>query len=567
MELPKDSDQLVNFARELIEECLHSRDQRRALSRDFQTLFYMGSTSGTASKYNKCYTHVDKLSSYIFSAADVRFALEFEGCALPQWQEKTKAAARHVNKQFNKGDLGGAFAMANQISLVEGASIAKLTWKNGGLRGWPIRPVFFGVQREDLNGLDDQECFVHSYFVTEAAFKRLIINHPDRAELMAKVSMINGPAADMEIAGGSYFREILAGGISPISYEGSPALPYRGSVQITAPPLPNLPPEVTARLIQIDDLWIWNDNAKWSDQHGEHTGDWTTIRYVQPGLIIEGKYQRRNLSDIPGQHPFVKVCSNEVPGYFWGRSEMAQLAQPQAQLTDRTQDIDSIWRLRAKPPRAFLGVQGISDEKALALLAPGGHFADAAIGSKIENLAPELPPEALPLLSVWSDILDEVGGFTKILSGEGESGVRAGVHAGTLLRTSTPRLRERALTVEKQCSAFATKALKMAAAKSATVIEPRGDAKQAFLLSTLPCDVSVSVDSHTSSPAFVDDNRQLAVMLAKAEAIDGESLIEMTHPQNEDFLVEKYRQRQEAAAKAAAANPVAAAEAAKDAKK
>lgn len=567
MELPKDSEQLVNFARELIEECLHSRDHRRALSRDFQTLFYMGSTSGAASKYNKCYTHVDKLSSYIFSAADVRFALEFEGCALPKWQEKTKAAARHVNKQFNKGDLGGAFAMANQISLVEGASIAKLTWKNGGLRGWPIRPVFFGVQREDLNGLDDQECFVHSYFVTEAAFKRLIINHPDRAELMAKVSMINGPAADMEIAGGSYFREILAGGISPIGYEGSPALPYRGSVQITAPPLPNLPPEVTARLIQIDDLWIWNDEAKWSDQGGEHTGDWTTIRYVQPGLIIEGKYQRRNLSDIPGQHPFVKVCSNEVPGYFWGRSEMAQLAQPQAQLTDRTSDIDSIWRLRAKPPRAFLGIQGITDEKALALLAPGGHFADAAIGSKIENLAPEMPPEALPLLNVWSDIFDEVGGFTKILSGEGEAGVRAGVHAGTLLRTSTPRLRERALTVEKQCSTFATKALKMAAAKSATVIEPRGDAKQAFLLSTLPTDTSVSVDSHTSSPAFVDDNRQLAVMLAKAESIDGESLIEMTHPQNEDFLVEKFRQRQEAAAKAAAANPVAAAEAAKDAKK
>ena len=172
-------------------------------------------------------------------------------------------------------------------------------------------------------------------------------------------------------------------------------------------------------------------------------------------------------------------------------------------------------------------------------------------------------PEALPLLSVWSDIFDEVGGFTKILSGEGESGVRAGVHAGTLLRTSTHRLRERALTVEKQCSTFATKALKMAAAKDAAVIAPRGDAKQAFLLSTLPCDATVSVDSHTSSPAFVDDNRQLAVMLAKAEAIDGESLIEMTHPQNEDFLVEKYRQRQEAAAKAAAANPVAAAEAAK----
>jgi hypothetical protein len=210
-----------------------------------------------------------------------------------------------------------------------------------------------------------------------------------------------------------------------------------------------------------------------------------------------------------------------------------------------------------------MGVQGITDEKALALLAPGGHFADSAIGSKIENLAPEMPPEALALLDKFSDIFDEVGGFTKILSGEGESGVRAGVHAGTLLRTSTPRLRERALTVEKQCSIFATKALKMAAAMDASVISPRGDAKSAFILSALPTDAVVSVDSHTSSPAFVDDNRQLAVLLAKAEAIDGETLIEMTHPQNEDVLVEKYRQRQEAAARAAAANPIAAAEAAK----
>lgn len=553
MKLPKEYPALVGFARELIDQCMYSRDRRRMLYQELRALFYMGSSDGMPSKYNRCYTHVDKLSSYIFSAAGVRVTVEFEGDALPAWAEKTKSSSRYMNRNAKSRNLGVAFASANQTSLVEGAAIAKLTWKNGGWRGWPIRPAFFGVLEENKNSLDDQEAFVHSFYVTPAGFARLVGQNPDREELIKRAEWISAPQNESDLLGDSYFHEIIAGGISPIGYSGNAANSSTGAVSVVAPMMPMLAPDVATKLIRVDELWVWNDTLD----------DWTTIRYVEPGMIFEGRYQHRNLSDIPREHNFVKVCSNEVEGSFWGRSEMAALAEAQRQLTRRTDDIDRIWNLRSQPPRAFVGFQGVTDDKALALLTPGAYLAESAIGGKVENLAPEMPPEALAWLEKLEQIFDDVGGFTNILSGEGEPGVRAGVHAGTLLRTSTPRLRERALLTELQYGAFMTKALRMAQAKDAKLMLPRGDAEQAFLLKNLPADAVVTVDSHSSSPAFVEDERQVAMTLAKAEAIDGETLIEMMQPPRAELLIERLRQRQEAQAKFAAENPMVAAEQAK----
>lgn len=554
MKLPRDHVSLIGFAKELIDQCMYSRESRRLQSQNYRQLFYLGSTDGAPSKYNRCYTHVDKLSSYIFSAAGVRVTVEFEGDALAEWSEKTKASSRYMNRNSQRRRLGTQFASANRVSLVEGAALAKLTWKNGWCAGHTVRPVFFGVLEEQKQSLDDQEAFVHQSYWTPSAFMRLVgPGHPDRAEIESNIKAVAQSKNEMDLIGDSYFHEIVTGGINPIGYAGAPARPSYGAVSLTAPMMPFLAPEVAADLIRMDELWVWDDDRD----------DWTTIRYVDPGLLVEGKYRRRNLSDIPRDHPFTKVCSNEVEGSFWGRSEMASLTEPQRQLTLRTDDIDRIWTQRARPPRAFVGFQSVTDEKALALLAPGGYLSESAIGGKVENLAPEMPAEALAYLEKLEQIFDDVGGFTNILSGEGEPGVRAGVHAGTLLRTSTPRLRERALDVEIAYGSFSTKALKMAQSKDAKVQIPRGEEGQAFLLSQLPPDAVVSVDSHTSSPAFVEDERQLAYALAKAEAIDGETLIEMVHPPREDLLIERLRARQEAQAKWAAENPTAAAEASK----
>ena len=161
-----------------------------------------------------------------------------------------------------------------------------------------------------------------------------------------------------------------------------------------------------------------------------------------------------------------------------------------------------------------------------------------------------MPPNALEYIAMIRKVFEEAGGFTSMTSGQGEAGVRSGAQAQTLLKTSSPRLRDRALIVEDQCAKLGDLCLKTSQVKDARVFsQPKSKGifgkVNDFMLSQLPDDVQVSVDSHTSSPAFSGDNQQLAFALAARGAIDGEALIKMTHPPYQDELVLAYRDREE----------------------
>ena len=72
-----------------------------------------------------------------------------------------------------------------------------------------------------------------------------------------------------------------------------------------------------------------------------------------------------------------------------------------------------------------------------------------------------------------------------------------------------------------------------------------------FTLEQLPDDFQVQVDSHSASPAFAEDNRQLAIALARAGAVDAEDLIHMLHPPGAELLLARLRQRKKAEAQQA----------------
>jgi hypothetical protein len=72
-----------------------------------------------------------------------------------------------------------------------------------------------------------------------------------------------------------------------------------------------------------------------------------------------------------------------------------------------------------------------------------------------------------------------------------------------------------------------------------------------FTLGDLPFNFQVVVDSHSASPAFAEDNRQVAIALARAGAIDAEDLIHMLHPPGAELLLARLKQRQKAQAKQA----------------
>jgi hypothetical protein len=163
----------------------------------------------------------------------------------------------------------------------------------------------------------------------------------------------------------------------------------------------------------------------------------------------------------------------------------------------------------------------------------------------------EPPPEGyLDELEFIFKLFDEASGFSPIMSGQGESGVRAGVHAQTLVRTSSPNLIDQAARIERQLADTGYLALRVMQAMDA-LIYTTADSKIEFLLSQLPENFQVQVDSHSASPAFAEDNRQVAIALARAGAIDAEDLIHMLHPPGAELLLARLRQRQKAQAKQA----------------
>lgn len=538
MKVPKTKKELVPWAKELIDECRVSLPNRVQQYRMWRSYYNAGAASGTT-RHNRIYPHIDKLASFLFSPADVKFSIEFDADETAGWADMADLASKSLNKNFYRSRSGLAFSQAVNESLIDGCCMVKPVWSRHGVSPYVIKPQFFGVLREDVEDLGRQDAFVHTFYLTPAQFRRLIADKPDTDanRLLAEVKSASAGknSEDAENFGSEYFHEIVMGGMQPLSVGGTPSA-QRGTVNVSATPTPMLAAEVVSELIRVDDLWVVNDAMD----------DWTTIRYVEPGIILEGDLRHRNLSDIPKEQPFVKVCANEVVGYFWGQSEVAHVANLQDNITARMNDYDTIMRRQANPPRAFIGFNNITPEKARALLTAGGMLTDDSPTGKIESLAPNLPTDALQWIRYLNECFDESAGFTNIMSGQGESGVRAGNHANTLLRTSSPRLRDRALIVENQCATLGDLVFGMLQAKDATVYtvgEEGAEAKE-FLLKQLPDDATVVVDSHTSSPAFSGDHQNLAFALAKAQAIGPEQLIRMTHPPREEELILALKKKQ-----------------------
>lgn len=544
MKIPTAQAQLLDFVRDTIDECRVSVQSRRDANRVYRKLYLTGQCYDEPPKFNKCFTHIERLGSYLYSAADVRLSLDFQSDDQPGWEHKSIAGARRINRLWNRSKFGIVFGHALRTGLIDSSCFVKTIWKNGAPRPFVIRNNFLGVYREDVVDLDEQDAFTHSYYLTKSAFARLLADHTktERDEILSQVSSQFQPAGS-EVMEDSYFHEIISGGLQPIGASGT-ATGQIGAVDVFSPPAPMISPQVKADLVRVDELWCWDDKS----------GDYVTFRYVDPGVLIAGRYKLTNLSDIPGKHPFTKVCPNEDVGYFWGRSELAGLYNIQGLLNRRINNIDRIFNLQANSPQAFIGFEGITDEKKRAMLMAGGQITDSNPNAKIQQLAPNMPPDALMYITKVEGWFDEMAGFTPALLGQGDAGVRSSQQGNILIRTGAPPIRERAFVVESQVNDCADRMLDMVRAKDPMVLSTADDGS-AFTMGLLPADTACVVDSHTSSPAFTGDNMNMAFALRKAGAIDNAELLEnVSFPRN-DRLAAKARQRAKEQAEFIKAHP------------
>ena len=543
LKIPNRDGFLELWIKEIIDECMASATERGMVYTRASQYYYMGSMDSRAALYNKIGPFVDKIAGYLMQPTDVRFQLSYDSSEEDDVLERCQLVGEKLSSDFKNTDADVLFAESVVWSLVNGCQLLKVLpdGDSGSFKIGHVHPQNFGVLSETTLALDEQEAMCHVSYPTKSKLRTMLMDHPRSAAIMKQLDDDPGPDRDEEEP--TYFHQMVVGGLQPLGDIGDAPSSAAGIVNVFPVPTPWRPQRRFAPTVKLCEVWI---------KDRDRAEDWTTIQVIYGGepIILEGDQTRRNLSRVPGKTPFVKVQGQQTPGYFWGRSIIASVQMLQDMLSKRLRDIKVMWDRNVNAPQVFSGFTSVTEEQYYKIVNEGGFINDPNPNAKASKLLDPPPENYLEELEFIFKLFDEASGFSPVMSGSGEPGVRAGVHAQTLVRTSGGRLIDQAARIERQLADVGFLALRIMQAMDALVYTT-ADTKQEFLLSQLPGGYQVSVDSHSASPAFAEDNRQVAIALARAGAVDAEDLIHMLHPPGAELLLARLKQRQKAQAKAA----------------
>ena len=539
LKIPDKAGFLELWIKEIIDECMASSQERGMVYGRAAQYYYTGCMNSQAAIFNKTKPFVDKLAGFLMQPTDVRFQLVYDSGEEEDVLDRAQLVGEKLSTDFRQTDADVTFSQAVVWALINGCQLLKVIpdGDGGSFRTGPVHPQNFGVLNETTVSLDEQEAFCHVSFPTMSRLRSMLADHPDKDKLLARVEDVRPTERDEEQ---SYFHQMVVGGLQPLGDVGDAPSSAAGIVNVFPVPTPWRPQRRFQPTVRHCEVWI---------RDRDRDGDWTTMQVIYPDIVLEGEKTRRNLSRVPGKSPFVKVQGQETPGYFWGRSIIADVQMLQDLLNKRLRDIKVMWDRNVNAPQVFSGFTSITEEQYYKIVNEGGFINDPNPNAKASKLLEPPPENYLQELEFIFGLFDEASGFSPIMSGQGESGVRAGVHAQTLVRTSSPHLIDQAARIERQLADTGYLALRVMQAMDALVYKTETGTE--FLLSQLPSGFQVQVDSHSASPAFAEDNRQVAIALARAGAIDSEDLIHMLHPPGAELLLARLRQRQKAQAAAA----------------
>lgn len=541
MILPASAEELGPWAEQRIAECRTSVSQRSAMARQLRTWRYTGSPDGNSAILNRLNHQVDRMASYLYSPTNLRFRMGYKQTRDAEFLDMAEAAGRVLTEDFARQNIDLDFAEGVDIALTYGACIPKMLWTDVGLTCNLVMPWQFGVYQENKIGLEKQEAMVETQWITPSELWRRISHMKDAQELFRRAQSYANSGSGVDESELGYFHQVLIAGSQPSVQTEMPYTTQTGGmVSLAADPGgAQLDPDVASKLMAFHELWVRDDI----------TGDYTTIQMIAPDIVIAPKVRRTNMfvpkGDGHPRLPYSLIQPNRFNGYFWGRTEMADLLKLQLLLRDRLDDLKKIMGMQYDRLLSFIGNTGVTEESYDQFRQSGWMSQE---NGDVKDLTPPVPKEAFMDIQQIMNFMDEVTGFTPILSGQATPGVRADNQAQTLMRNASPRMRDRALIVERQCADLGDTALTLLAAKDATIYRTAAATPAEFRLAQIPNDRRVMVDSHSSSPIYEEDNMQKVGFLAKLGFIDGEETIDAMNMQQGDLWKERLRKKQVAQA-------------------
>lgn len=551
LRVPTDRKELVKFALETVGICNASQGTRAAYYRVMNVISETGRADGDSrSLINLLYAHLDRLAAHLYSPTDLKFSIDFENMYPPVVGEQGEVAADVLTRDWERNNTDMVFGQGVFEALRFGSCFLKQWTEQEGEdqtnvpRSSLVMPWQFGVYREDINNLGKQEALCETIPLSLPEVWSRIAHMPNAEYLYRQISA-NSKKGGGDDSFSSFNHSLLS--TSPLSTgdTGLTRMQPGGIVQLAADTGGGPPGTVlAAEMVKMYEIWV------------KDADDYTTIQIIEPDILIAPRFKKSNLLFGGGiksmLHPYTLIQPNQSWGNVWGRSELEDLAAPQELLSIWTDDLKRLFGLQIDKILGFQGGDDIPEERYGQMRAAG--FINAGMGSTITDLTPKMPSEGLQMLDFMIKIINMIGGFDNILSGQGEPGVRAGVHADTMMKTASPRLRDRSLLVERQCAAAGDLRLSLMEAKDGSHFWTDGSneaaiEKSKFILADLPEDRRVTVDSHSSSPIFADDHQQLIAFGVKSGFVDGHSAIDELPFPHKKKLQQRLKAKEEAAQK------------------
>lgn len=541
LSVPTGKRQLVDFALDLVQKCTVSVGMRSSYYNVLNRICETGRSDGTKALVNLMFVHLARTAAHLYSPTQLRFHLSYLRKYPKEFNERAKVVAEVLTDQWDRTDTDLMFGQGVFESLKYGACFLKQWPQVEGVEETPtyyqklVMPWQFGVYNEAETNLDLQYAMCETNQLTLPEVWRRICHLPGAQDLFKRVEAQSSTGQSMSDPQ-SFFHQVLSESKLSTSATSASATAPGGILQIGQDPNYSIMgPQVAAPTVRAHEIWV---------QDGK---DYTTIQLIEPDIIIAPQYSKANLLiKDSGKHPYDLIQPNQMTNWIWGRSELVDLAEPQSLLSTWCDDARRLMGVQIDKFLGFIGESGMTDE--LYGQARFSGFVNMQQGSTIQDLTPKVPPELLPMIKWMIETINQLGSFPPIMQGQGEGGVRAGVHADTLLKTASPTLRDRSLLTERQCAKSADKTLCIMEAKDGGFYWTKADTvrdtdETKFLLSSLPSDWRVTIDSHSSSPIFADENSQMIWAGLKSGIVDDEYVLDTQPFPNKEMAKQSARER------------------------
>lgn len=521
MIIPPNPDDREFFYKDLIRKCQVSSDERRTDYSNLRSYYLFGnSEEESPAVFNKIHPHIDQLTSFLYSSETTRFSINLGASVDDREQFKVPKLTQALNDEWLNSNADQVFSTALTWALVYNTTFIKLIY-NKGIQPFMIEPSSIGVLREDVPYTSRQEALVHTYYITKSELYARLYDHPKREQIVNRVNA-------------SYAQQIhneVPDGLSVILSQSQ--VNMVGNVNMNLGQYNKYKAKVAEDTIEMKELWLWNDE----------TCDYQVVTCANPDVIIYDRPGEKVF--LKGELPFVQICPNPQYDYYWGQSEVQRMILLQEARNKRFSEITQLLAKQVNPPMMISGFSGIMDEKNFALNRAGSFLSSDMPNAKVDKLAPQMPADLFSELDRIDAMFEEVSGITNVLAGKGESGVRSTGHASQLARLGSSRAKKRALIVEDSLEKVATLYLKLMAVYDNTHFKTENDKQNMpFIAEQFTRDYAVKVDAHSNSPIFMEDMRNLAFSLFKAQAIDKESLLDLLEPPMKQLLKDRLKQKE-----------------------